>query len=933
MSYQPTTHKNRQYKGNKIFIVGASLATLMASGDVKISEHYFKSGNVNGSVSKNDDIISIGVGDGLVASGAGDDDIIGGASVDTILGGTGADIVQGGASLDNFVVIGLTLNAGYKTSDFQDVAGVGVDLSEILNLASINNHSVSDLAVGDSLDGGADGALLFTFGKVDFTGVTLANIYQIYLDDELVISDSLLQDLIGTGLTGLLGNGVIKASSGLLDLDGLTVPPEITIMDSVGNIIVPAVANSSTVNVLENNTGVGTFNVTDESAVGNVIYTLSGADSALFDLNEATGELNFLTPPDFENAQDDGTNNVYNVTVAAIDEHLKTSLQDVIISVVNDQNEPNLNLYVGNEFVRIGNGFFVESPEYGSMRSPQIVGLKDGGYAVIWQKTGNVELQIFNFVGSARTENINLGKDVENIQNWVDVDLLENGNFAVTWREQEYGVKYVGYVQIFNSDGISMGNKIALSAETQEYQSAASIASLSDGGFATVWELDNSIQLSIFDDAGTVTLNEKTLSDRQLITESDNNLTPDIAVLNSGNIVVCWTRFIEDEFGNFDVDIRAMIVDPDGNIVNAEFQVNGIASKSPRYYADDAKVVGLSNGGFVITWGNGDDNRVKAQVFDDNGATIGSEIDLGRGDFPSILAQPEGGFIISHSVILGTLYIEPGEAIVTQKFTNDGQKIGNSFRVNSDTYESHENPAVEELAGGGFTVAWDIDGYFTDDEGFSTRIHIVKVQPYELAPIYKLSTNQTSDFKIVANADFVDASGVLNNVIITNIPTDISFNNGVLVADTLTLTSDDLENLLITTSNGLNGRMTLDIEAIFDIEGVIHKTNTQLKLSVGNDSLVATPQNDHIEGVNGMDVLQFNGDVADYSFAIVGNDIEITEVASNADNVDLIHNIEWLQFNNGPMIDVSSLDDSGYIVELSGAEYDSWLLLSYDLGV
>ncbi|MGL1921369.1 MAG: cadherin domain-containing protein [Hyphomicrobiales bacterium] len=317
----------------RVFIVGASVATLIASGETTIDNKLFSSGDVSSAATDSDDRITIGSKGGVIDLGDGADTITGGSAIDTILGGAGADQIFGGAGLDNFVVIGITINAGYTIEDLQDIAGTGVDLSALLDLATINNHSVSDLVTGEAIDGGADGAIVYIFGAADFTGITLANITKMYLDNEVVISNA---TLTASGITELFGTGSIKADSGLLDLDGITVPEVIDIKDADGNIILPTFSHGGgAVNVAENSSLVGTFIVTDASAVGEVTYALSGADADLFDIDRTTGAVSFKAAPDYESVTDE-----FDLTITATDEHQKSTSQDVTITVTNVEEAP-----------------------------------------------------------------------------------------------------------------------------------------------------------------------------------------------------------------------------------------------------------------------------------------------------------------------------------------------------------------------------------------------------------------------------------------------------------------------------------------------------------------------------------------------------------------------------------------------------------------
>ena len=71
-------------------------------------------------------------------------------------------------------------------------------------------------------------------------------------------------------------------------------------------------------------------------------YSLSGTDAARFTIDPATGAIRFTASPDFENPDDAGGNNVYDITVTASDGDNSTN-HDVTITVTNvNDNTPSL---------------------------------------------------------------------------------------------------------------------------------------------------------------------------------------------------------------------------------------------------------------------------------------------------------------------------------------------------------------------------------------------------------------------------------------------------------------------------------------------------------------------------------------------------------------------------------------------------------------
>jgi hypothetical protein len=67
-------------------------------------------------------------------------------------------------------------------------------------------------------------------------------------------------------------------------------------------------------------------------------YSLGGVDASHFNIDSTTGEIRFLTSPDFESPADANADNVYSLTVSVSDGHGLTGTQDISITVlpVND---------------------------------------------------------------------------------------------------------------------------------------------------------------------------------------------------------------------------------------------------------------------------------------------------------------------------------------------------------------------------------------------------------------------------------------------------------------------------------------------------------------------------------------------------------------------------------------------------------------------
>jgi hypothetical protein len=94
-------------------------------------------------------------------------------------------------------------------------------------------------------------------------------------------------------------------------------------------------AITAPVSVAENTAGtVYTAQATAESG-STLTYALSGNDAGLFNLNAQTGAVSFKAAPDFEGPRDEGSDNVYNVTITASDGTASSEPQSVLIAVTN----------------------------------------------------------------------------------------------------------------------------------------------------------------------------------------------------------------------------------------------------------------------------------------------------------------------------------------------------------------------------------------------------------------------------------------------------------------------------------------------------------------------------------------------------------------------------------------------------------------------
>src|SRR5262245_61550981 len=108
----------------------------------------------------------------------------------------------------------------------------------------------------------------------------------------------------------------IIASDGVNDSDAFTL--SVTVLNENDNVPVMN-ADVDAISVPEDTEGTIYTAVAADDDGDALQYSLGGVDAHLFTLDPTTGELSFITPPDFETPADDGSDNIYDLEITASD--------------------------------------------------------------------------------------------------------------------------------------------------------------------------------------------------------------------------------------------------------------------------------------------------------------------------------------------------------------------------------------------------------------------------------------------------------------------------------------------------------------------------------------------------------------------------------------------------------------------------------------
>ncbi|MBF0270250.1 MAG: cadherin-like domain-containing protein [Alphaproteobacteria bacterium] len=292
-----------------------------------------------------------------------------------------------------------------------------------------------------------------------------------------------------------------------------------------------------------------------------------------------------------------------------------------------------------------------------------VAGLEDGGYIVAWKNDGNrISARRYDSDGIAQGGTMSLGAWTGGGQWHPDVAGLEGGGFVAVWNSYlQDGSGQGVYGQAFSSGGAALGDAFRINATTSNDQWYASAAPLTGGGFAVAWQSQYEVYGRIYDASGLPIGTEF-----QVNTYTANYQSmPSIAKLQNGGFVVTWQSQGQD---GSDYGIYGQAYNSEGIPQGAEFRVNTATVNAQI----NPSATGLAGGDFVVTW-----------------QSIGQD--------------------------------GSGYGVYAQRFTADGQAVGNEFQINTYTSYHQQAPSVSALPDGGFVVAWQSSGQDGSGDGVYAR--------------------------------------------------------------------------------------------------------------------------------------------------------------------------------------------------------------------
>jgi Ca2+-binding RTX toxin-like protein len=350
--------------------------------------------------------------------------------------------------------------------------------------------------------------------------------------------------------------------------------------------------------------------------------------------------------------------------------------------------------------------------------NPQVTALTGGGFVITqYANNGNtwdVFAQVFDDEGNSPTamgfkavaEDDNNAKEDQNTPRTV---ALSNGGFAIAYFVEESGGGRSLRVQLFNADGSSNGAQIPVTNDPASMLASLSIEPAGDGLFVVTWQdgvyMDNDVKMQIFNNDGT-----PHTAIIPVTSGADSYTVPSVAQDGLGNLIVTYCLYST-------VETVAQIYSADGTLIKAQFPVGDASQNGPT--SQDAKVIGLPSGGFLVVWREWDGSNTTnliGQTIDADGNKIGPETliyahqQMGDNFRPSDLAvMNDGRVIVTVWGHVGTGPDTDGDSMMTFILDVRGGIIDGT--EGDDTLlGSHDATADTITAKGGNDELYGLDG-------------------------------------------------------------------------------------------------------------------------------------------------------------------------------------------------------------------------------
>jgi hypothetical protein len=304
----------------------------------------------------------------------------------------------------------------------------------------------------------------------------------------------------------------------------------------------------------------------------------------------------------------------------------------------------------------------------------QIAALGNGGYVVVWKDDGSGRVNAYSYdeLGNQVTGEVNIGSGLPGTVFVNSVTSLPSGGFAVVINNVDAGDNDL-FVRRYDADMNFLGTDVIDTGASATFD--ANITAFSNGSYVVSYTIGSGADTDI---VGRIVQADGTVGAQfDIHNQADNTHVSQLATLASGNLFVAVFQD-EDNGSGTDTDISFAIFNMLGGAVTGSIVVddNSHADNRP-------DVVALAGGGFAVVWtdaiGDSDGTGITAKIYDSAGVAVTGKFQVntsvtGNQDNANVVALADGGFVVTWNDF---------DAVWArgQRFDASGNKIGDQFTV------------------------------------------------------------------------------------------------------------------------------------------------------------------------------------------------------------------------------------------------------------
>ena len=510
------------------------------------------------------------------------------------------------------------------------------------------------------------------------------------------------------------------------------------------------------------------------------------------------------------------------------------------------------------------------------------------------------------------------GSDVRSLTVAPLSDASFGDGFVVAWyRPQGVGVPALKEFVVLDADG-DVQTPLTATTTTVDVESRLFAVPRANGDFVLGWDVPDEdffpgdIYVEQISDAGV-------FQGFNVLAEVPDQFFPVAAPLASGEFVVAWVEGTST--------IGARRVDATLNPIGT---TSTVSLTSTLVGSEPISVTGLADGGFVVVWGEFNENRgrIGGQRFASDGTPVGTTF-LVNDDFGNLTADQshvaglaDGGFVVSwRDDRDGGTDLN----VYFQMFDADGNKVGGNILANTLQSGNQASPFLTAMPDDGFLVTWvfdqgaggasvgeDVAGQYFDSEG--RPVGLVSVIGTPDSDVLRggdsnerlLGEGGDDSLDGGAGADSLEG-GDGNDYLFGGAGGDLlSGGDGIDTADFSDAVQDIVANM--ETGQVFDGLIASDF--IVGIEVLIGGNNNDTFLTAsgsetidagrGIDTIFASEGDDSLMGGSSVDVAVFGGSAGDYAFTSGSPGTTVVTDGNTADGdqgTDALGGIEQVVFD------------------------------------